>query len=146
MATAVSHMRLEKPHSLSYQERTRTSVPSITLVWSIAKLEECGSWLKSAETFGSRVKSRMPLSSWLAARSMAPLTSSVVVGRLVTILKSMTDTLGVGTRMATPSSLPLSSGSTRPTALAAPVDRSEERRVGKEGRGGLVPEDVGREA
>ena len=32
MATAVSAMRLEKPHSLSYQERTRTSLPSITLV------------------------------------------------------------------------------------------------------------------
>ena len=32
IATAVSLMRLEKPHSLSYQERTRTSVPSMTLV------------------------------------------------------------------------------------------------------------------
>lgn len=32
MATAVSDMRLEKPHSLSYQERTDTKVPSMTLV------------------------------------------------------------------------------------------------------------------
>src|SRR5208283_2451023 len=31
IATAVSDMRLEKPHSLSYQERTRTNVPSMTL-------------------------------------------------------------------------------------------------------------------
>ncbi len=31
-ATAVSDMRLEKPHSLSYQERTRTNLPSMTLV------------------------------------------------------------------------------------------------------------------
>jgi len=32
IATAVSAMRLEKPHSLSYHDITRTSVPSITLV------------------------------------------------------------------------------------------------------------------
>ena len=30
--TAVSAMRLEKPHSLSYQDRTEHSVPSMTLV------------------------------------------------------------------------------------------------------------------
>jgi len=40
---------------------------------------------------------------------------------LATNLKSTTETFGVGTRIAEPSSLPLSSGSTRPTALAAPV-------------------------
>lgn len=32
IATAVSHMRVEKPHSLSYQLITRTRVPSRTLV------------------------------------------------------------------------------------------------------------------
>ena len=32
MAAATSIMRFEKPHSLSYQDRTRTNVPSITLV------------------------------------------------------------------------------------------------------------------
>ncbi len=37
-------------------------------------------------------------------------------------LKSITETFGVGTRIETPSSLPFSSGSTRPTALAAPVE------------------------
>ena len=58
---------------------------------------------------------------------MAPFTSSTVVDRLVTALKSMTDTLGVGTRMATPSSLPLSSGRTRPTALAAPAGQENEQ-------------------
>ena len=52
MATAVSAMRLEKPHSLSYQDITRTSVPSMTLVWSMWKIEERGSWLKSIETLG----------------------------------------------------------------------------------------------
>src|SRR5262249_20945138 len=55
IATAVSAMRLEKPHSLSYQDITRTSVPSMTLVWSMWKIELCGSWLKSSETLGSLV-------------------------------------------------------------------------------------------
>ena len=52
MATAVSAMRFEKPHSLSYHAMTRTSVPSMTLVWSRWNTDECGSWLKSSETFG----------------------------------------------------------------------------------------------
>ena len=55
IATAVSTMRLEKPHSLSYHDITRTSVPSITLVWSMWKTDECGSWLKSLETLGASV-------------------------------------------------------------------------------------------
>ena len=55
IATAVSIMRLEKPHSLSYHDITRTSVPSITLVWSMWKTAECGSWLKSLETLGASV-------------------------------------------------------------------------------------------
>src|SRR5438105_317720 len=64
----------------------------------------------------------MPLSCWSAARFTAPLISSLLVARRATNLKSTTDTFGVGTRIATPSSLPASSGSTRPTALAAPVE------------------------
>src|SRR5580692_6018893 len=55
IATAVSIMRLEKPHSLSYHDMTRTRVPSTTLVWSMWKTEECGSWLKSEETLGASV-------------------------------------------------------------------------------------------
>src|SRR5262249_23320890 len=51
IATAVSAMRLEKPHSLSYQDITRTSVPFCTLVWSSWNVDEWGSWLKSIETF-----------------------------------------------------------------------------------------------
>ncbi len=35
IATAVSAMRFEKPHSLSYHDRMRTIVPSMTLVWSM---------------------------------------------------------------------------------------------------------------
>ena len=55
IATAVSDMRFEKPHSLSYHAITRTSVPFCTLVWSMWKVAECGSWLKSIETFGAVV-------------------------------------------------------------------------------------------
>ena len=55
IATAVSPIRLEKPHSLSYQDITRTSVPFMTLVWSMWKVAECGSWLKSIETLGASV-------------------------------------------------------------------------------------------
>src|SRR5258707_9885594 len=55
IATAVSAMRLEKPHSLSYHAITRTSVPFCTLVWSMWKVAECGSWLKSIETLGAVV-------------------------------------------------------------------------------------------
>src|SRR5258707_7029168 len=55
IATAVSAMRLEKPHSLSYHDITRTSVPFCTLVWSMWKVDECGSWLKSIETLGAVV-------------------------------------------------------------------------------------------
>ena len=54
-ATAVSAMRFENPHSLSYQDITRQKVPSMTLVWSMWKIEECLSWLKSEETSLSSV-------------------------------------------------------------------------------------------
>jgi hypothetical protein len=36
---AVSIMRLEKPHSLSYQLTTRTSLPSITAVSRLSTVE-----------------------------------------------------------------------------------------------------------
>jgi hypothetical protein len=55
IATAVSDMRFEKPHSLSYHDSTEQSVPSITLVWSMWKMDECESWLKSIETFAAFV-------------------------------------------------------------------------------------------
>src|SRR5208337_3189040 len=74
-ATAVSAMRCEKPHSLSYQDRTRTKVPSMTLVWSRWKTEERSSWLKSIETFGLSVKPRMPFNGPFAAFFTASLIS-----------------------------------------------------------------------
>src|SRR5262249_11138288 len=124
MATAVSSMRLEKPHSLSYQESTRTNLPSITLVCLRSKVELAGLWLKSLDTRGLSFTARTPfngLLSEVAASTTALFTSSAEVGFLATNLKSIRETLGVGTRIETPSSLPESSGSTSPTALAAPV-------------------------
>ena len=49
------------------------------------------------------------------------LTSSFVVSRDGMKVRSIRLTLGVGTRIADPSSLPFNSGSTSPTARAAPV-------------------------
>src|SRR5882724_2138615 len=123
-ATAVSTMRLEKPHSLSYQLSTRTSLPSITWVCLRSKVELAGLWLKSDDTSGWSFVARMPLRGLLlavAASMMALLTSSTEVGRFGTNLKSIMETLGVGTRMDEPSSLPFSSDRKSPTALAAPV-------------------------
>src|ERR1700712_1288063 len=115
-------MRLEKPHSLSYQVMIDTKLPSITLVWSSAKLDDAGLWLKSDDTSFSCTTSRMPFSGPAAAALMALLISSTLVVRAAQNFRSTSDTLGVGTRTEMPSSLPFSSGSTRPTALAAPVE------------------------
>ena len=64
----------------------------------------------------------MPFSGPSAAALMAALTSSTLVSRLAMNFRSTTETFGVGTRIANPSSLPFNSGSTRPTAFAAPVE------------------------
>src|SRR6185295_7372235 len=55
----------------------------------------------------------MPLSCCSLARFIAALISFTSVARLATIFRSTTETFGVGTRIATPSSLPFSSGCTR---------------------------------
>ena len=51
-ATAVSSIRFEKPHSLSYQLDTFTKLPE-TLVNVESKVEEWPSWLKSTDTSGA---------------------------------------------------------------------------------------------
>src|SRR5207344_2058373 len=114
-------MRLENPHSLSYQAHTLTSVPSATLVSEASKIELAGWWLKSDETSGSLLYSRMPLRSEPAACFTAAFTSSTLVFFFATNDRSTIETLMVGTRIEKPSSLPLRCGSTRPTAAAAPV-------------------------
>ena len=116
-------MRVEKPHSLSYQLSTRTSLPSMTWVCGRARVDEASTWFRSMETSGSLVTARTPLSGPdEAAALIAALISSLVTSRLGTMLRSTTETFGVGTRIEEPSSLPASCGSTRPRALAAPVE------------------------
>src|SRR4051812_14767100 len=51
-ARVTSSMRLEKPHSLSYQLETFTRRPD-TFVRVESKVEEAGSWLKSTDTSGA---------------------------------------------------------------------------------------------
>src|SRR4029077_15704907 len=117
-----SRTRQEYPHSLSYQDRTLIMRPPITLVYSASTIEEFELPLKSADTKGSSLNARIPLSSPLAASFRAWLTSSVVVSFSTSITTSTSDTFGVGTRTLIPSNLPFSSGKTNATALAAPVD------------------------
>src|SRR6202035_3328135 len=50
---AVSDIRLEKPHSLSYQPNTRASAPSTTAVCVASKVHDAGQWLKSTLTSGA---------------------------------------------------------------------------------------------
>ena len=96
-------------------------LPSTKAVEGRSTIDECGLPLKSADTSSSSVASRMPRSPPAAASRKASLTVCGVAGFSSSATRSTTETLAVGTRMAMPSSLPLSFGSTRPTAVAAPV-------------------------
>src|SRR6202034_3368170 len=109
------------PHSLSYQERTFTQFPPTTIVYPESTIDEFGLARKSMETNSSSEYSRMPFIGPSAAAFRAELTLSFVAGFSTMTVRSTTLTLGVGTRMAYPSSLPLSSGITRLKAFAAPV-------------------------
>nr|GMD08465.1 Uncharacterised protein [Ipomoea batatas] len=85
-------------------------------------VEETSVHLKSTETRGASQTSNMPFRGPSAAFLKAALTSSAVSPFFSTFTtRSTTETLGVGTRSAIPLSFPLSFGSTRDTALAAPV-------------------------
>jgi hypothetical protein len=79
--------------------------------------------LKSTDTVGALLIPRMPFKRFdLAASSMSELISAGVVSRAASKVRSISETFGVGTRIAVPSSLPLSAGRTRPIARAAPVE------------------------
>src|SRR5690606_18051869 len=121
MTPAVSIMRFEKPHSLSYHETTRASLPSSTAVSRLSTVELAGWWLKSLLTSGWSVYSSTPFIGPSAAALSAALSSSFDVSRPGVKARSISETFGVGTRTEEPSSLPFNSGSTRPTARAAPV-------------------------
>src|SRR5574341_184874 len=116
-----SRTRHEYPHSLSYHARTLIRFPSTSAVEGRSTMDECGLPLKSHDTSSSSVTSRMPRSRPAAASRNASFTALTVAGLASSATRSTTDTFAVGTRMAMPSSFPLSLGSTRPTAVAAPV-------------------------
>jgi len=101
---------------------TFTSVPSMTAVSPPSTIDECGSLTMSLETRGSSVYLRMPCSGPSAAALKASLSSSTLVSRAASKVRSTSEPVITGARTAKPVSLPLSSGSTRPTALAAPLD------------------------
>src|SRR6266545_831758 len=84
-------------------------------------MDECGLPLKSIDTSSSVEYCRMPFSGPSAAAFRAALTSAPVVFLSTIAARSTTETFGVGTRIAKPSSLPFKSGSTSPTASATPV-------------------------
>ena len=77
--------------------------------------------LKSMDTKGSSQTPRMPFIGPSAASLKAAISSSLVQGLASSATKSTIETVGVGTRMAIPSNLPLRSGITNARALAAPV-------------------------
>src|SRR3546814_11333880 len=110
-------MRLEKPHSLSYQLSTRTSLPSMTAVSRLSTVELAGQWLKSMETSGSSVSASTPFSgpeSDAAFRRL--LISSTLVSPSGVTGRSTLDTWGLGTLLAAPPHCPPHSRRPPPTA------------------------------
>ena len=85
-------------------------------------MELAGSWLKSIDTSGALLTAKTPFMGPLAAATIALFTVSASVSLVAVKVRSISDTFGVGTRIAVPSNLPASSGSTKPTARAAPVE------------------------
>src|SRR5258708_33376255 len=100
-------MRLEKPHSLSYQAQTFTSVPSDTRVRPASRMALAGLWVKSEDTSGARVYSSRPFKSVSEACFTAWVTSSTLVGLFATNERSTRETLLAGTRIQQTSSLPV---------------------------------------
>src|SRR5215469_8186156 len=80
-----------------------------------------GSPIKSDETTSSSVYPMMPCMGPSDAAFTVALISSYLADLANRHVKSTTDTFAVGTRKAIPVNLPLRSGITLPTALAAPV-------------------------
>src|SRR5512143_3438207 len=100
---------------------TLTIVPPSTIVLAASMIEERESPRKSEDTSGSSDTPRMPCIGPAAAVRKAALSSSTLVSRATSAVKSTTLTVGVGTRRLKPSNLPLRSGMTSASAFAAPV-------------------------
>jgi len=106
---------------LSYQPSTFTRLPC-DIVSFAEKMHDAGLPTMSADTSGSSVYSSTPRNAGSAAASAnAALRSSTDAEVVSWAVRSVIEPVGVGTRSDVPSSLPLSSGSTRPMAFAAPV-------------------------
>src|SRR5262249_43007903 len=116
-----STTRFEKPHSLSYHASTLTSVPSSTEVESASSTLLAGLPMTSEQTMGSSQYSRMPFMGPSAAAFIAAFTASLVTDFFTRQTRSTSEPSITGARTEIPSSRPLSSGSTSPIALAAPV-------------------------
>jgi hypothetical protein len=77
---SASTIRLEKPHSLSYQEKTFTTRSPETMVNGASKIEECGLPMMSHETMGSSLYWRMPFKGPSAASRIASFTLWTLAG------------------------------------------------------------------
>merc|ERR1719473_2090269 len=133
-----STTRFEKPHSLSYHETILWNLSVSEMPAVASTIDEFLQCTKSVDTTASSVKPRMPAIGPVDADLSVAMISSYDAPLLSVHVRSTTDTSGVGTRNAMPVSLPLSSGSTLPTALAAaaaPVllRRSVDRLLGRRG-------------
>src|SRR5689334_18499002 len=113
---SASTMRFEKPHSLSYQEKTFTTRSPETMVSGASKIEECGFPMMSHETMGSSLYWRIPFIGPLAASRIASFTLWMVAFLDTFTVRSTTDPVATGTRTEMPSSRPWSVGSTSPIA------------------------------
>merc|ERR1719168_196507 len=110
------------PHSLSYHVTSFTKVSFNEMPAPTSKMEEDLQLTKSVDTTSSSVQSSTPFMSPAAYSFTASTISSYLAGFSKRQVKSTTETSGVGTRKAIPVNLPLTAGSTLPTALAAPVE------------------------
>src|SRR3974390_2875610 len=86
-----------------------------------SKTQVHGSPIKSDETTSSSVYQMLPFMGTCEDAFIVALISSYLVALANRHVKSTTETFAVGTRNAIPVNLPLRSGITLPTALAAPV-------------------------
>ena len=84
-------------------------------------MHDAGSVTMSLDTIGASAYSRYPFNGPSAAARYAAWISSIDTSRPTCTVRSVADPVGVGTRIAYPSSLPFSCGITSPIAFAAPV-------------------------
>src|SRR5690554_4767671 len=97
----MSSIRQENPHSLSYQPKTRSNLPSDTDVSRPLMITDSSRARRSDDTNGRSVQPNMfvygPFSDAPRSRAFTP---SAVTGSRVCTTRSIHDTLAVGTRIA----------------------------------------------